>query len=353
MVLCCHAHVFWGERMGSAIFDRMMAAGWIGVDLFFVLSGFLITGILLATRQSKSYLRSFYVRRILRIFPLYYLFLSAMFLSAVLSKHSWYPTVGKISLLFFGYNLYAVSIGRHLPWVSSFWSLAVEEQFYLVWPFLVLFLSNGKLKAICVFGMGCALAFRIFVLLHSGGFQSAYYLTYCRMDELLAGSLLAILRTSPESWKRVKRWSTKAATAALLGILLIAVWSGHFADYRMVRDFGIRHSSFLQLAPGISLLGLLFSALVAKSAQEGAVYRSFLNRPMRMLGKYSYGMYVLHLPILDLVDRVRRYLSLGTGGWIQSGLYLVFFCLTLGVAVVAFHIIEKPILRLKRYFPAI
>jgi len=204
LVLACHAALMTrGSIRGAAahLVDVVMGAGWIGVDLFFVLSGFLITGILLATKESAVYYKSFFARRFLRIFPLYYLLVIVI----IVKDRTHFDRLDIASLCFFYYNWQAVHLGHNLYNVNSLWSLAVEEQFYILWPTVVLLVSKKALVRISVVGMMVALALRLVILPQSTVFQSAYYLTPCRMDALLVGALVAAWRTDTEIWKRVRR----------------------------------------------------------------------------------------------------------------------------------------------------
>ena len=167
LLVMFHHFSQWSEPCATGDFTRYYVSlgkgGWIGVDLFFVLSGFLITGILLDSRNSSRYFRSFYMRRTLRVWPLYYGVLIAVFIIG--------PTLGLNGLRgmkelnaeqgwlwAYGTNLIPFFRNNWIPcaeWLNMwhFWSLAVEEQFYLVWPFLVYFLGRRPLAAVCLVGI--------------------------------------------------------------------------------------------------------------------------------------------------------------------------------------------------------
>src|ERR1700733_691121 len=175
--------------------------GWFGVDLFFALSGFLITGILLDTRQADNYFGAFYARRILRIFPLYYAVLTAVLVAAGL-KHprpNGVPLVADEKLYFlYLTNWLALWKGKWGPnMLGHFWSLAVEEQFYLIWPFCVWWLIPRKLITMAIVASSVALLVRICWVAHSGPSQAIVMSTLTRMDSLLCGALGAALCRQP------------------------------------------------------------------------------------------------------------------------------------------------------------
>src|SRR5579884_1024639 len=177
--------------------QNVAAAGWLGVDLFFVLSGFLITGILLDARDDRRYFRNFYMRRVLRIFPLYYGVLAANLLLVLtlphlhrfLHLHAWlwtYTTNIKIAIA----NEYPFAIGRMR--LDHFWTLAVEEHFYLLWPLLVWALNRRALAVVCCLILVASPLLR-WAISTPGHMVAPYVLTPCRMDSLAAGALGAIL----------------------------------------------------------------------------------------------------------------------------------------------------------------
>ena len=353
LVIACHAALTSRSSLRGAtahMVDLVMGAGWIGVDLFFVLSGFLITGILLATKESPTYYKSFFARRFLRIFPLYYL----LVLLTVVTHLASFSRSDVVSLGFFYYNWQAVHLGHHLTDVNSLWSLAVEEQFYIVWPTTVLFCSERRLAQLSVVGMFIALILRLIILPQSTTFQSAYYLTPCRIDSLLVGALLAICHKHPEAWKRAQRLAPRTAVLSAITLLGIALWSGHFYDFVTKTDMnGLRHSSTAVLGPGCTLLAVLFGALLIKCTRQGPVFRIFNWQPLRRIGKYSYGMYMLHWPLLQIINK-HILLRLGHLPFDEIGAlaFVLILASSFAAAYVSFQLFEKHFLRLKRLFPA-
>jgi peptidoglycan/LPS O-acetylase OafA/YrhL len=200
-----------------------------------------------------------------------------------------------------------------------------------------------------------ALILRLIILPESTVFQSAYYLTPCRMDALLLGALLAVWRTDAEAWKLVRRSATPAALVSLTVLAGIGLWTGHFYDFVTKADMsGLMHTSDLVLGPGCTLLAILFGSLVVKCVEQGPVFHTFNWWPLRRIGKYSYGMYMLHWPILMILNRVvlvrMAHLPFDGSGVIC---FILLLGASFGMAFVSFHLFEKHFLKLKRLFPAV
>ena len=180
----------------SGTFPRLFAQGWMGVDLFFVLSGFLITGILLDTKQSESYFKNFYVRRCLRIWPLYYSALFFMFVLVPFLRPSEASTVfAARSSPWWAYPLFLQNFLVPTPTAATgllgvTWSLAVEEQFYLVWPWVIRFCSSTQVRRLAMVVICVSPALRFYLSLHH---VDIYSNPFCRLDALMAGALLAIV----------------------------------------------------------------------------------------------------------------------------------------------------------------
>src|SRR5271155_3100716 len=197
------------------------ANGWMGVDLFFVLSGFLITGILIDTKQSDGYFKNFYARRCLRIWPLYYSALLFMFVIVPLLRPSEVNTVFSArSSPWWAYPLFLQNFLVPIPisatgLLAVTWSLAVEEQFYLVWPLVVRFRSEAQLRKIALGVICISPLLRYYLSLHG---INIYSNTFCRLDGLMAGALLAlIVRSSSFVPSRfvTKAWITLFVSASL------------------------------------------------------------------------------------------------------------------------------------------
>jgi len=336
-----------GLRATKALFEY----GWVGVDLFFALSGFLITGILLDTRKSQNYFSAFYARRVLRIFPLYYMALLAVLAAAAVIK----PTPTAIPLaadrkLYFIYltNWLVLWKGQWGPNViGHFWSLAVEEQFYLVWPLCVWALLSRNVARVAVGFSIVALLVRVYWLMRTGPSQAIVMATVTRMDSLLCGAFAAVLFRNQVVLRRLRRF---LPTVSLVAILMFSAGIVSFAGNPAARD------TFAE-STGFSLLAIGFSALVLyAAATEGSsvlTQRVFSSRVLTDFGKYSYGIYVYHIPVLGACEiLLYRHLPLSLVGDSRFGvLYFVFLiAASFVVAKVSYECLERHFLALKRYF---
>ncbi|HXI20542.1 MAG TPA: acyltransferase, partial [Gemmatimonadales bacterium] len=205
--------------------------GWAGVDLFFVLSGFLITGILLDERDSPRFYRDFYARRVLRILPLYFAALVVWLVIAPLFAR-WVPALqvphGSAPWLWAHASNIYLAITRSYARVpfgtGHFWSLSVEEQFYLLWPFLVRHLRPASLARACVGAIVLAFLSRLFCVVELHNALAAYVLLPCRLDALALGGLLAVLHRDPSALATVRAWLPRlglAAAAVLVTVMLL------------------------------------------------------------------------------------------------------------------------------------
>lgn len=267
--------------------------GWIGVQLFFVLSGFLITGILLDSQRTEGYLRNFFARRALRIFPLYYAVLVAAFL--ILPRLSPAVAVWKSSypheLWLWGYLANWVQAGWPVtrPF-GHFWSLCVEEQFYLLWPLLLYRMRPARVLQVCALLLVAAPVIRALMLVRGADPEAIYMITVCRMDALAAGALgAALLRLPGRAQWCVRLWPRAAALSVFT--LLVGVPFTHvYARLNPVTQiFGY---SVFALSFGVLVLG---ASLAPKKAGGGW---SVLRAPvLGSIGRYSYAMYIFG-PIL-------------------------------------------------------
>jgi peptidoglycan/LPS O-acetylase OafA/YrhL len=318
--------------------------GWIGVDIFFVLSGFLITGVLLAARDSPGYYRNFYIRRALRIFPLYYALLATMVFGMVIAHggfayHRMVDSWGSPAWLF----AYLGNIRTALSGVSpprSFvpmWSLHVEEQFYLLFPFVVHSLSQRALRRTLIVLVVAAPLIRLGL---SGLVPNRplieYMLLPCRMDGLALGALIALrLRTRP---LLVNRWALATFAAALtVAACALFVIGGRSFDTPLERTVG--YSLFSLSAASWILWVILF---------RGSAPTNWLNlRPLQYLGKISYGLYLLQMPAAGLLLWLAGPLQLGPD-WLRTAAgSLTLAALCVGLASASWYALERPLLRLK------
>lgn len=372
-VIFCHVSNTWdwGQVASSRLSQPLTVLfgwGWTGVDLFFVLSGFLITGILYEAKGGAHYFRNFYARRALRIMPLYYgfLLLTVVLLPAVLphlpsraAALLKVPTLapGEAASLFLYYSNFQIALTHHsLDVFTPFWSLAVEEHFYLLWPLAVWLLSRRNLMQLCVVGAAASLVWRIVVFVASGNDQIARLVTPGALDGLLCGGWLALARRDEVTWAKVRPWTTPVLCGAGGVALCVMV-----AKMRFVSGLDLRATDKIMTAGvatgtlGIAALALLFTALLARvlDAKPGGRLRRVLEHPsLTAIGKYSYAIYVFHSLILVYLYR----LAAGRlAPYVPLSLAKVLIALSLlGISFLAawfsYHAFEVHFLRLKRFF---
>jgi peptidoglycan/LPS O-acetylase OafA/YrhL len=345
------------------------SVGWSGVDLFFVLSGFLITGILLRARASSSYYRSFYARRVLRIFPLYYAVL--VFFFVVIPRirlfaqvdFFWNPGVDRREIWYWLYlsNVDAAWSGvwRHQA-LGITWSLAIEEHFYLLWPWVVRRARDRTLLAVCAATALGALLLRAAFTAAGAPPIASYAFTPCRLDTLATGAAIAILAQGAGGLEALARAARRALPLALAAFGAAQAWvrlqapavSGYAEVTRQVLSYN-EHPLLQTL--GFSLLCVVYGALLVwvATAPAGSLRaRAFEMRWLRSLGKYSYAMYLFHFFVGLLVVNV---FAPGRHPDRYVAAQLAFWALVLGatwvLARLSWALLEAPALRLKRYFP--
>lgn len=330
--------------------------GWTGVDLFFVLSGFLITGILLDTRGRPRWWRNFFARRTLRIFPLYYGALAFLFvLLPRLTRWSEpdFMMLQDNQAWFWGHAvnvLMAITGGHGAPLnTSHFWSLSIEEQFYLFWPFVVWLCSTRGLLRLAAIIMVAGIAFRLWLVLADPFHNAAagYVLTPGRLDGLMTGAVLAVVARE-RGLARLQGMVPWAAGAGIAVLVTIAISRGGF-EYR---DAVMSVVGF----PAIALVygAALVAALTAPATHP--ITRALSGGVLGRLGKYSYGLYVFHYPILGALEWKFGFSHFGAG-WLGGsrlpavlGFALLGTALSYGIAWLSYNTYERQFLALKRYF---
>jgi peptidoglycan/LPS O-acetylase OafA/YrhL len=311
-----------------------------------VLSGFLITRNLLSTRDSSNYFRVFYERRILRIFPLYFLTLFVAFV--VLPEFTKLPqdfldsTRNQIWLWTFLSN-WAQPFGHGVIGFSHFWSLAVEEQFYLLWPFVVLWCSTRRLLWTCIGIVIAALLIRLVLLSASARPEILYMFTVCRMDALAIGAAAAVLLQSERCnhWLRAHR---KSAFAICLMILALTALISHAYSIYSPATFSIGHPA---LAFAFAL-GILNLASMHAHGESSWLANLLSYALLRSIGRYSFAMYVFHLPLeIAFGSRIERLLAFtGPAKPLFFSLSIILMSYVAGWA--SYQLIEKHFLRLKK-----
>ncbi len=340
-------HYGGGAQSGNPVLRIVGTAihfGWAGVSLFFVLSGFLISGILWDGYKKPNWWKRFYARRSLRIFPLYYL---AILIAVLVGIFVAVP--GTTLAPFWIYFLYLGNIPAlgsqlaHLPQalpLGHFWSLAVEEQFYLIWPFLLV-LCVGKrntakrlILALCIL----SLAYRVVLLAFHAPYAWQGEFLFGRAGELLAGAWLALsLRGDSNERERIFRWLPAVLVAS--GIALVAI---------IAASQGPGFETPLMSTIGLFICSLFFTSIVASCLRPGVIQTIFQFPFLRWLGKISYGIYVYHLLLRNgfywitdhLVPNAERNARLGI-------LFCVALVGTLAVASLSFYTFESAFLRIK------
>ena len=339
----------------DAAITWLFTYGALGVDLFFVLSGFLITGILYDSRTDPAYFRNFYMRRVLRIFPLYYGVLLIVFvvvpaipalhgteIAGLRSHQAW--------AWLYGINIYlAIHGGWVLSYLTHFWSLAVEEQFYLVWPVLV-WLLGDKPRLFLAFSLAVAVTSfggRIIASLLGASAVATTVLTPFQLDALALGGFLAVYLRQPDGEAGARRFIVPMVAAGI-GLLLLQFGARHFAAYGNAVE-SLRGGAFHVL-----LAALLLAALTAQESSGWS--RLFRSSPMVTLGKYSYGLYVYHhffsyycakhgteSALASLIgSHLAALLIVAVGGMAAS----------MAIAWLSYEFFEKYFLQLKRFWPS-
>ena len=340
MLLVVANHLVLAAPLPWGRVQRLLYTGWVGVDLFFVLSGFLITGILLDAKGGPHYFRNFYARRVLRIFPLYYgVLVVAILTLTVLTPHApmlrlqgwlWaYATNIKIAAS--GWVFIAGRLQFH-----HLWTLAVEEQFYLVWPAVVLLLSRRSLLWVCAVVFVLSPALRI-VLCLKGHSIAAYVSTPCQLDALTVGVALAILVRSQAGRRLLDKLLVPAALLCLVPLAFMFRYGG--LDHNLMNRYTV--------SLGSTLLAATFCWAIWSAVSGGRV--RFLDfAPLTWIGGISYGIYVLHPFCLEVAPRnlFARSPMLSLIAFDVIGLGL-----SIGAATLSWHLFEKHFLRLKRAFP--
>jgi peptidoglycan/LPS O-acetylase OafA/YrhL len=325
----------------------------MALDIFFVVSGFLITGILIRSRGHEKYFRNFYARRSLRIFPLYYVFLVLYFFllpalwpeATQALRVDWLPW-------FFGYgaNIY-MSVFGDSPVAGTasihLWSLSVEEQYYLIWPLVVHFCSRQNLKRVSIAMIVAAPLIRVGLVLMDER-VAAFMLMPSRMDSLAIGGLLAMWSLEPGGLQRFHRHARLTLAGALATALPILLYIGAVHPMHPL---------------AVTLL------LMCASAQAGALVLLGVTRglgsfgnaavtwaPLARVGLFSYAIYVLHDPAAWIGERMglsprffRESIEWRLGA--QLAYFATFTVISFGISWCSWHFFEKHLLELKRYFP--
>jgi len=333
LVIVCHTQ--WTR---SSTVDQILLTGRIGVDLFFVLSGFLITRILFAAKEREHAFRNFYARRILRIWPLYFLYLAVVFVGLRWILPGWvrpWPF-----FLFVQNSVYRSYVG---PLLQPTWSLAVEEQFYLLWPLVVLKRSPRTALWVCAVCLGISPVIRLAASFLTTGFFLEFN-TLVRLDSIALGCFIASLLTmrsiSTHAWRRIGLGMALAGTAGTTICILPS-----FTDTRLGYAFGY---SFIALLFG----GILLLAL--GSSPQGSFRRVLRGTWLRYCGRISFALYLFNFGIITMFRGNHPLALLSRLKLPPPELDVLINLLAYGAmfiaATMSWYLLESPILRLKRLF---
>ena len=306
-----------------------------GVRLFFVISGFLITGILLKQRDESHQtlwqkLRIFYVRRSIRIWPIYYLTLGAAFavnLASVRDSALWH----------FAYlsNFYYMKVGSWDPAVTGhLWSLSVEEQYYLLWPAIVLLIPDRRLVWVLAGGAATAVLYRWIMTLTSVAYPDIG--TPAALDALCMGGALALAKHAGIPYRSLRPYLWSALISALVAIAILEHSGSASAKFVLV-DF---------------CFAVVFTAIVAAADHgvKGPLKTIFESRPILYIGRISYGIYLYHLFVAYVTLRAASYIGFDLPAR-GIATFLMVSALTIVAATISWFVVERPLASWKRRFP--
>jgi peptidoglycan/LPS O-acetylase OafA/YrhL len=308
---------------------KISVFGQTGVDLFFVLSGFLISRILLSTKDSTNYFRTFYARRALRIFPLYYFALVLYYFVIPFFSHNYVSAGDQWWYWVYLQNIPDTFTNLSADGPGHFWSLAVEEHFYMLWPIVIYFFTRKQIGYISIGVIFTAFLSRLYLISQGIG---VFYFTLCRMDALAMGCLLAIV----EPWFRAKesRINLLRWTGSFILAILIPLWS-------MSSGNGV----YIVALTKFTIISVFYACLIGiVSFSRQLKFFQFLEYgPLKQCGTIGYGLYVYHGLCFVLIKN----LIPGTNSLVQTGIVLTITFLS---AYASYIWLERPLLGFKKYF---
>lgn len=351
MVILYHVGPYTVNFTGNPILVSVlnsMQIGWLGVDLFFVLSGFLITDILLRTREKPTYFKNFYIRRILRIFPIYYLVITLLlfFLPWLEKTRGLQEQSSWMFFIFYQQNWLYILKRPVSGYLAVMWSLAIEEQFYLVWPAIVRWLDKRKLVIAASAAFVFALCLRLIVsrlpLDLTYAEKINYYSTPARLDGLMIGALIAIAYQSQiwKIWLARLAWPVFGLSILAMTFILTGKSAEPFSKNSLITTW-----SFSALA----LLGGALIVLLTSLSENNWLRIIFRNRILAFFGKYSYAMYLIHAPIIFFLNQ--QFLNANLKGAVASLTLIATAILgIILVSLISWNLLEKRVLSLKTHF---
>lgn len=357
ILMVCFVHFFsvnesslyeTNKYIGVLLF-KISFLGLKGVELFFILSGFLITNILYNSKNSKRYFLSFYSRRFLRIFPLYYFVLGVSFFILpslisinangrnIIENQGWLWTyTSNLTNIFYPIDW---GNGGNLPSFGHFWSLCVEEHFYLFWPFLIYFSTEKRLPRIMWSIVFLSVFSSFFVFIFDDLVPIFHWSTIKYSGVLSLGGLISYYRSTSINYERVIQIAKKLVLPSF--ILFIVV------------NFLPRESKFYEVSTFFTSIIFFAFLLIISLENEKISSTIFKHRFLYFIGKISYGIYVYHEMLVPYFTKyVYNYLE----KYIQNGILcimiytLICTAISVFIAWCSWHLIEKPILKFKLYF---
>jgi peptidoglycan/LPS O-acetylase OafA/YrhL len=333
--------------------------GWIGVDLFFVISGFLLSKILIENKGSKNYFGAFYNRRALRILPIYFLVvIPLVILHLYVNK---IPQIVPCSYLFYFQNSFAMSYGW-LSGLSHTWTLAIEEQFYLIFPLFIFLVPKRFLFKFFTLVIFLVILLRFYFFFNSFPMYYLAVFTISRLDSFLIGGLIALISFEGTTVSK-KTWNTTFNTLCLIslvGLCLLIFYFGNAATgfsgklLLGIENFKVNSNNFSSLGHiKYTLLALFFAVIVGKIAYQ----TSFISTKaaivldswfLRKIGEMSYGIYLYHYVYVSFCRWAFHLNDCSIG--IRIFLIVSIFIATCLTAHVSFHYFEKPILKYKKSY---
>ena len=345
---------------------RNLPFGWMGVQLFFVLSGFLITDILLRMKEQlprSKFFTKFYGRRFLRIFPLYYFYLILLtlliFFLPSLDLKALNSEIGNgflnqiwVSAFYMFDFFHGSAFFERSRFFTHLWSLSVEEQFYLLWPLLIFLVPRDKFKQLCFTSIGLGFLFRlaitlvyrtqVFPLLLSDPQQAVNVLPFSHLDAFALGAYIS-------------RFEIPRPRLQLLVLIIVIPILGLLTDYlskgtvTLALGYDLPMTGFYKEVWGYTALNYLFAVLIYCVARTNFLTSILEIAPLRYLGKISYGLYVYHYGIIAIVTALFRKYDLPYS--LRSPqMFVAAMGATLVAATLSFYLLEKPIINLKDKF---
>jgi peptidoglycan/LPS O-acetylase OafA/YrhL len=332
--------------------------GWVGVQLFFVLSGFLITDILLRMKSSlslKKYLYVFFVRRALRILPLYYFFTTLIFLVVLYLINSGYKpfllskTLEQIPFAYaFLLNFFVSLRGiAPSPLLLHLWSLSIEEQFYLIWPLIIFLVPEKFIKPLFVLGIIAGPVFRLFFhIVYSRGLLefmampsslAMYTLPFSHLDAFAMGAYITRFEIEKPRMKL-------AYITLVTGFASTLITTGRIGEWTAL-GYPVTLPDAYQFIWAYSLLNYAFMLFIYCVAKDGLWLNILNSRPFDFLGRISYGLYIYHLPLIWFSTRLRD--VKGLEEITPFHISLIALAATILISTFSFYLLEDPIIRLK------